>query len=117
MAQSDKLTSPTTKLTKAITQTSTSTTTKLTTLFDPCSFTTHKCSVNSKCVFDSSQSQSYFCDCFDGFEGEYCEKDERPCQPHKNKCINNSTCSQFGRMYNCTCPSGFDGKKLLQEFH
>ena len=114
MAQSDKLTSPATKLTKAITQTST--TTKLTTLFDPCSFP-HKCSVNSKCVFDSSQSQSYFCDCFDGFEGEYCEKDERPCQPHKNKCINNSTCSQFGRMYNCTCPSGFDGKKLLKEFH
>lgn len=104
MAQTDKLTSTTTKLIKP------SATKQLTTLFDPCAFTTHKCSSNSKCVFDSSQSQSYYCDCFDGFEGEYCERDERPCQPHKNKCINNSTCNQSGRLYNCTCPSGFDGR-------
>jgi hypothetical protein len=39
----------------------------------------------------------------------YCERDERPCQPHKNRCKNNATCNEFGIKYNCTCMSGFEG--------
>ena len=106
MAAIEKLT-PSTKVAKAST---TKPLTSLVTIFDPCTLTTHKCSINSKCVFNDLLDQSYHCDCFEGFEGEYCERDERPCLPHKNRCINNSTCNQSGRQYNCTCPSGFEGK-------
>ena len=49
------------------------------------------------------------CECRPGYNGTFCEKDERPCLPHRNRCRNNSTCNQHGWRYNCTCTSGFDG--------
>jgi hypothetical protein len=54
---------------------------------------------------------NYICNCIIGYEGNHCQRDERPCQPHKNRCTNNGTCNQFynTKYYNCTCPSGFDG--------
>lgn len=52
-----------------------------------------------------------------GFEGKYCQLDERPCQPHRNKCKNNSTCFHLGRFYNCTCQSGFEGYHCEQNIN
>lgn len=68
---------------------------------------THRCENNSTCI--SNSTDNYTCHCLPGFNGTRCEKDERPCLPHKNRCKNNSTCTQIGWKYNCTCLSGFEG--------
>jgi hypothetical protein len=52
---------------------------------------------------------NYTCECLPGFYGDFCEIDDRPCLPKRNRCKNNSTCTQHGFKYNCTCQSGFTG--------
>ncbi len=91
---------------KPVTQTVATTTT---TVYDPC--LGHQCVNEGTCVYDLSAGLNYTCQCIAGYEGQFCQRDERPCLPHKNKCKNNSTCNQFynSRFYNCTCPDGFKG--------
>jgi hypothetical protein len=95
----------------SITTVRTRTKTKSTTKIDPCLFRVDKCENNSTCVFDLLQPESYYCICPPGFEGVYCQRDERPCEPLRNKCINNSTCNHYGpgKHYNCSCTLGFEG--------
>ena len=68
----------------------------------------HNCENNSTCMSNSNNG-SYTCLCQPGFNGTYCEQDERPCLPNKNRCRNNATCTQYGWKYNCTCESGYTG--------
>lgn len=76
-----------------------------------------KCKNNSTCVFEPNSHEGYYCLCQPGFEGVYCQRDERPCEPTRNKCINNSTCNHYGpsKYYNCTCPLGFEGFHCEQD--
>lgn len=92
--------------TTLLTTTTTSTTT---TAYNPC--LNNACINNATCEYHLSSKLNYTCKCIIGYEGFFCEKDERPCLPHRNKCKNNSTCNHFydTRYYNCTCPVGFKG--------
>lgn len=80
-----------------------------TTAYDPC--INNQCINDATCQFDLASNLNYTCKCVLGYEGFFCQHDERPCLPHRNKCKNNSTCNQFynSRYYNCTCPVGFKG--------
>ena len=66
------------------------------------------CPDNSKC---RNTEGSYFCDCFDGFGGDYCT-DNDECST-TNSCDNNAKCLNTDGSYECGCKDGYYGNGEL----
>ena len=80
----------------------------------------HKCQNNATCLDITSTDvdlisigSSYFCDCEDGFQGEYCEENIDDCQNHG--CENNGQCVDGIGTFSCVCSSGFTGRLCEDE--
>ena len=78
----------------------------------------HKCLNNATC-YDASSTEAidyldpislppYYCDCADGFQGEFCEQNIDDCQNHG--CENNGQCIDGIGTFTCECSPGFSGR-------
>lgn len=54
---------------------------------------------------------AYRCDCFPGYEGEYCDKEINECTRY-TPCQYGSTCTDKIADYHCECPLTYNGKQF-----
>ncbi len=69
---------------------------------DPCE--------NGACVFDDSFEQLYWCNCSQGYCGDFCEQTDYQCLCGSQPCLNNGTCYVENGNYACECPTNVTGK-------
>ncbi|CAF0842565.1 unnamed protein product [Adineta steineri] len=66
------------------------------------------CQNNGLCIDDNTTLSDYICLCPYGFDGQQCQNDYRPCQPHT--CWNNGICNQTSNTtFYCLCREGWYG--------
>ncbi|CAF0875504.1 unnamed protein product [Adineta steineri] len=64
------------------------------------------CQNNGTCI--NNTFDSYICLCPSGFNGTYCELDQRPCILHT--CLYDGQCNETSNnTFKCTCANGWDG--------
>ncbi|CAF1449840.1 unnamed protein product [Adineta steineri] len=73
----------------------------------PCEMGT-PCENNGICINNKMATYGYICSCLSGFNGTYCELDERICKPHL--CLHNGTCNETSNTtFHCVCENGWEG--------
>ena len=68
------------------------------------------CQNGSQCI---DGINSYFCNCLDGFEGEFCQINIDECNLRNvgNPCQNGAVCADGVNSYTCNCPAGYEGNR------
>ena len=74
-----------------------------------CSYIT--CQNGGTCMEDTSEL-GFFCNCIDGFLGQFCETPDSVCVP--NPCMSEGLCTAINDTYHCQCPLE-QGGRLCEE--
>ncbi|CAF4330601.1 unnamed protein product, partial [Adineta steineri] len=73
----------------------------------PCELAT-PCENDGTCIPNKMATYGYLCSCLSGFNGTYCELDQRICKPHL--CLHNGTCNETSNtIVHCVCANGWEG--------
>ncbi|CAF1248532.1 unnamed protein product [Adineta steineri] len=73
----------------------------------PCELAT-PCENDGTCIPNKMATYGYLCSCLSGFNGTYCELDQRICKPHL--CLHNGTCNETpNTTFHCVCANGWEG--------
>ncbi|CAF4055879.1 unnamed protein product [Adineta steineri] len=73
----------------------------------PCELAT-PCENDGTCISNKVATYGYICSCLSGFNGTYCELDQRICKPHL--CLHNGTCNETSdTTFHCICANGWEG--------
>ncbi|CAF1399100.1 unnamed protein product [Adineta ricciae] len=66
------------------------------------------CKNSGTCIDVNNNTLGFVCFCSTGYNGTYCEIDQKPCKPHT--CLNHGKCNEASTTtFNCTCADGWQG--------